>query len=128
MKKSYQGWLDFANRDLLAAKELVKNEYLANIVMFHCQQCIEKSIKGLLEFYNITPPKIHGIGKLFSLIPDDIKEKILISEDEINLIDDIYIDMRYPGNFGLLPTGFPSKKQAEKLLESQKMFIIQYQI
>ncbi len=123
MNKSVKSWLEFAHRDLIAAEELLKNDYLTNISLFHSQQCIEKSLKALLEFFKIFPPKVHSINKLFSLLPEEIRSKIPLTEEEINLIDDIYIDTRYPGNFGLLPSGFPSQKQATKVLNiSKKVF------
>lgn len=40
-----------------------------------------------------------------------------VTADELDLIDDVYIDTRYPGSFGLLPSGLPNKEQAEILLE-----------
>jgi HEPN domain-containing protein len=115
--KPVKAWIELAHRDLIAAKELINNEYLCNIVLFHSQQTIEKCLKALLEQNNINPPKIHGINKLFSLLPELIKEKITLNDFEMNLIDDIYIDTRYPSNFGLLPSGFPSQEEAREVLE-----------
>jgi HEPN domain-containing protein len=40
-----------------------------------------------------------------------------VTADELDLIDDVYIDTRYPGSFGLLQSGLPSKEQAISLLE-----------
>ncbi|HAO22330.1 MAG TPA: hypothetical protein DCQ37_18820 [Desulfobacteraceae bacterium] len=40
MKKGATEWLEFAKRDLEAAKILINNSYLANVVLFHSQQCI----------------------------------------------------------------------------------------
>ena len=42
-----------ADKDIKAAKKLVNDDYLANIVLFHCQQCIEKSLKAILEESNL---------------------------------------------------------------------------
>ena len=117
MSTPVKAWFEFAKRDLIAAQELLENEFLSNIVIFHCQQCIEKSLKALLEHLNIIHPKVHGINKLITLIPENIRVKLSINQDQVNLIDDVYIDTRYPANFGLLPSGFPSKKQAKKLFE-----------
>ena len=38
-----------------------------------------------------------------------------ITADELDFIDDVYIDTRYPSNFGLLPSGFPKKTEANFL-------------
>ena len=42
--------------------------------------------------------------------------KIELSSDiELNKIDDIYIDSRYPNSIGLLPTGFPTTENANEI-------------
>ncbi len=117
MKLSTKSWLELADRDLRAAQKLLEDEYLTNIVLFHCQQCIEKCFKALLEEADITPPKIHSIHRLNAIVQEKIPFCLPISDEEIDLIDDIYIDTRYPGSFGLLPTGFPTKEQAEEILK-----------
>lgn len=116
MNKNTNAWLDFAARDLQAARKLVNDEYIANIVLFHSQQCIEKCMKAFLEEYNLNVPKIHGVVKLNELIKENTKIILPVTDDELDLIDDIYIDTRYPGNFGLLPSGFPTKDDATTLL------------
>ncbi|MGR3317988.1 MAG: HEPN domain-containing protein [Candidatus Anammoxibacter sp.] len=116
MNKNTNAWLDFAARDLQAARKLVNDEYIANIVLFHSQQCIEKCMKAFLEEYNLNVPEIHGVVKLHELIKENTKIILPVTDDELDLIDDIYIDTRYPGNFGLLPSGFPTKDDATTLL------------
>ena len=115
MKKSTSAWIELASRDLEAARKLLPEEYLANIVLFHTQQCIEKCMKGILEEKNLTVPKIHGVIKLYELILKNTNITLPITDDELDLIDDVYIDTRYPGSLGLLPSGFPSKAEAEEL-------------
>ncbi len=34
----------------------------------------------------------------------------------MDLLDDVYIDMRYPGSLGLLPSGFPTREQSKHLV------------
>jgi len=77
---------------------------------------MEKSLKAILEEANLDVPKIHGVHRLSALIKGSTNCDLPISDDELDSIDDIYIDMRYPCNFGLLPSGFPSKKQAEEFI------------
>jgi HEPN domain-containing protein len=107
----------FADRDLEAAKILIDNEYVANTVLFHCQQCIEKCMKALLEEHEVQVPKIHSVVRLFGIITENIELNLKVDEDALNLIDDIYIDTRYPTGLGLLPSGFPSKKEAAEVLK-----------
>jgi hypothetical protein len=39
-----------------------------------------------------------------------------VTEDELDLVDAVYIDSRYPSGIGLLPSGFPTKEDARELL------------
>ena len=66
MNKGTIEWLEFAKRDLEAARILLNTSYLANVVLFHSQQCIEKSLKAYLEEKAINIPKIHSVVKLFT--------------------------------------------------------------
>jgi len=117
MKGSTEAWLELAARDLRAAQRLVEDEYVANIVIFHCQQCVEKSLKALLEEAGVDVPRIHGIHRLSALVEDKAEYLLPLSEEEMDMLDDVYIDTRYPGGLGLLPSGFPSKQEGERFLE-----------
>ena len=117
MKDGTKQWLSFADRDLSAAKQLRDNEYVANAALFHCQQCIEKCLKAILEEHEIQVPKIHSVVRLFSIISENIARFPRLDENTLNLVDDIYIDTRYPSGIGLLPSGFPSKEEAAKFTE-----------
>ncbi|MFC1826029.1 HEPN domain-containing protein [Thermodesulfobacteriota bacterium] len=61
MKASVKEWIDFAGIDLLAAERLCNDAKLVNVVCFHCQQCVEKSLKALLESNDIIPLKKQGL-------------------------------------------------------------------
>ena len=113
MKKGTIEWLEFAKRDLEAARILLNTSYLANVVLFHSQQCIEKCLKAYLEENAIRIPKIHSVVKLYSMIPNDDKLSFNLKEDELDKVDLIYIDTRYPSGFGLLPSGFPADTDAK---------------
>ena len=123
MKTGTQAWLEFADRDLEAARKLLDDEYIANIVLFHSQQCVEKSLKAILEEYNQKIPRIHGVTRLYALITEHTDLILPITADELNLIDDVYIDTRYPSNFGLLPSGFPQKSESKVLFDiAEKLY------
>ncbi|MBF0101219.1 MAG: HEPN domain-containing protein [Desulfobacterales bacterium] len=117
MRESTRSWVEFAKRDLEGAKELLKNEYLANIVMFHSQQSVEKLLKSILEEHLIHIPRTHNLKKLYTLVPDQIVQKLNINENELDLIDQVYIDARYPADFGLLPSGIPTQDEANQLFK-----------
>lgn len=48
--RRYFDWLFNANIDFLSARHLIDDERCYSIVAFHCQQCIEKALKGYLLF------------------------------------------------------------------------------
>ena len=48
--RRYFDWLFHANLDFLAAKNLIKDTRCYSLASFHCQQCIEKALKGYLLF------------------------------------------------------------------------------
>jgi len=123
MKKGTQAWLEFAARDLEAARKLLDDEYIANIVLFHSQQCVEKSFKAILEEHNQKIPRIHGVTRLYALITKNTDITLPVTGDELDFIDDVYIDTRYPSNFGLLPSGFPKKSEAKLLFDiAEKLY------
>ena len=115
MKKAAEAWLDFAHRDLEAAKLLVDHEYVSNAVLFHSQQCVEKCLKALLEEADVPVPHLHSIVKLHSLLMEEAGISLSLDEDELDLLDAVYIDTRYPSGIGLLPSGFPTKEDAQGL-------------
>ena len=117
MRKETEAWIEVAKKDLGAARELLEKEYYANIVLFHSQQCVEKSLKALFVENNLGVPKIHGILKLHNIVIEKLKIGNITELDDLNILDDIYIDSRYPCEFGILPTGFPTKQEAEKIFQ-----------
>jgi HEPN domain-containing protein len=121
MKKATVAWLDFAHRDLEAAKLLVDHEYVSNAVLFHSQQCVEKCLKALLEEADVPVPHLHSIVTLHSLLMEEAGISLSLDEDELDLLDAVYIDTRYPSGIGLLPSGFPTKEDAQGLLKIAEM-------
>lgn len=117
MKMGTAEWLEFAKRDLEAARILLDSSYLANVVLFHSQQCIEKCLKAYLEENAVKIPKIHNVVKLYAMIPEYDRVSLDIREDELDKVDLVYIDTRYPSGFGLLPSGFPTDTDSKEIFE-----------
>jgi HEPN domain-containing protein len=118
MKKATEAWLDFAHRDLEPAKLLVDHEYVSNAVLFHSQQCVEKCLKALLEEADVPVPHLHNsIVKLHPFLLEEAGISLSLDEDELDLLDAVYIDTRYPSGIGLLPSGFLAKEDARGLLK-----------
>lgn len=103
-------WLKAARLDLESIKYLIVSEYLTPVVAFHAQQAIEKALKSLLEFKRVRIPKIHKLQTLIDLAEISCDEK---EEELLIMLDDLYIDARYPGDLGLLPDGKPTLQDAK---------------
>ena len=114
MKETTKDWFTASEDDLLSAKKLVSEVRLTNIVVFHCQQCIEKSLKGIIEEKNHPSVKSHDLLRLRDIAG------IQLSEQETNMleaINEVYIDARYPADLGLMPNGKPTTKEAESFID-----------
>jgi len=117
-------WIEYAKRDLKSAENLLDDEYVANSVMLHCHQAVEKVLKAVLASNDIKIPRIHGITKLYGMLPEKILKTLNLDNQDIEILDEIYIDSRYPADIGILPSGFPSKSDAEKVfIITQKIFL-----
>lgn len=101
--------------DVKSATQLLHDESLASVVTFHCQQAIEKSFKAVLIENDREPQRIHDLLRLYKLVSEFIDP----FEDIITLkiINEAYIDSRYPSDLGLLPDGKPTQKEATQFYE-----------
>ncbi len=102
-------WIRASRLDLDSIQYIIHVEHLTPIVAFHAQQAIEKALKALLESKNIRIPKTHKLQTLIDLADFAFE----IDDDLILMLDDLYIDSRYPGDFGLLPNGNPTIEDAK---------------
>jgi HEPN domain-containing protein len=118
MKKLVDDWIMLAEKDVKTASIIINEEHLTNIVAFHCQQAIEKYFKAYILEHGEPLLKIHDLPKLYGIIKG-IKD-FKIDEDLLSIINETYIEDRYPGELGLLPDGMPSKEQAHDFLKFTK--------
>ena len=66
-------------------------------VCFHCQQCAEKYLKGLLEELGLPVPKTHDLERLLTaLVPHHQTLRPL--RRGLLFLTDFAVDPRYPGN------------------------------
>ncbi len=122
MKQITKEWLEAASIDIESIKYLLQNERLTGQVAFHSQQAIEKSLKAIIEENGERIPKIHSLSKLFDIC--DAFYNFSFDEDLVIALDSLYIESRYPGELGLLPTGKPTLKQAQLFNQfAQTVFI-----
>jgi len=104
-------WLKASSYDLLTVEKIADTDYLTHIVAFHSEQSIEKSLKALMVSKNSDIPKINSLNRLFKLTEDMIKNS---NTQIVNKLDKLYIDSRYPSEFGLLPYGKPTLEDAKE--------------
>lgn len=112
MKKTTNDWFSSAESDLLLIQEIISIENLTHLSAFHSQQAIEKSFKAIIEEFELGFIKSHSL----EMLHNKVKEHIIsdIDLDQLILLDQLYIDARYPGELGLLPDGKPSAKEAKE--------------
>ena len=121
MKKTTEEWFDSAESDLLLIKEICLNENLTHLSAFHAQQAIEKSFKAIIEEFDLGFIKTHSLEVLYNIIHD----KIMIKSDPdlLIILDQLYIDSRYPGQMGLLPNGKPTLKESKQFFKLAREII-----
>lgn len=78
-------WLAFARDDVRIA-QLAMREGLFNQVCFHCQQCVEKSLKALIVHQGLVPPRIHKLPDLLSQVH---AAPLAAMATEIQLLDSV---------------------------------------
>jgi HEPN domain-containing protein len=112
MKSVTADWLRSARADLETIEAILDNSNLTTMVAFHTQQCVEKCLKSLLEEFGIESGKTHNLLTLKAAV--ERKDPVDLNEDTLSLLNKLYIDSRYPGEFGLLPTGAPTVDEARE--------------
>lgn len=118
MKKTTNGWFNSAESDLLLIQEINLNENLTHLSAFHAQQSIEKSFKAVIEEFDLGFIKTHSLETLYNIV----KERIMLkfNADMLIILDQLYIDARYPGELGLLPDGKPSVSEGQAFFNFAK--------
>jgi HEPN domain-containing protein len=81
---------------------------LHDIVCFHCQQCAEKYLKGLMEEHGLTVPRTHILKDLLALLRPYHPQLSLLRRG-LTFLTRYAVDTRYPGESA-------SKRQAAAAL------------
>ena len=68
---------------------------------------MEKSLKALLEYKQQRIPKVHNLLLLLHAIRR-LGVEAQVDEDVLDQINQLYVETRYPADFGLLPGGVPT--------------------
>jgi HEPN domain-containing protein len=112
-------WLQYASDDLKSAKVLLAEE-VYNIACFHAQQAVEKLFKAFIAAYSQPIPRTHNLIRLHKICEDLYSGKMELDIEKLILLNDVYIDSRYPADFGVLPSGQPGEKEASKVYACAK--------
>lgn len=98
--KRYQDWLYKASKDLAAAKVLKQDGYFNDIIAFHCQQAIEKALKGFMLFKTSELAEGHSLVYLCKQASAmDTTFKTFLKD--CAYVNQYYIETRYPADFPL---------------------------
>lgn len=98
-------WLHKARNDLLSAKVVLESEYgITDVPCFHAQQTVEKALKGLLTWRNISFGKTHD---LLVLLAEVVKSDAGFGDyrELCQELAEFAEDVRYPGGISEPPEG-----------------------
>ena len=101
--KEVRNWILKAKRDLtIATMNLASEPPITDDAMFHCQQAVEKVLKGFLVLHDRPFKKTHIIGEIaqevLKIIP--VLEPLLKQATELTPYATMF---RYPGEMELPP-------------------------
>ena len=109
MKKTTAEWVKKAEDDHLVANQSSRSKVpLHDAVCFHCQQCAEKYLKGLLEELGLPVPHTHNLDDVLNLLLPHHPTLCSFRRGLIFLTD-FAVETRYPGESA-------SKRQAASAL------------
>ena len=115
MKEISLDWLRKAQDDLDVIEEIKNKKHLTNMVAFHAQQAIEKSLKAIIDEFDLGFVKIHQIERLLEIVKEHVE--VNIDHEIVQMLDSLYIESRYPVDIALLPDGKPTEEDADKFFE-----------
>ena len=109
-KRYVESWLQKANNDLASAARLLEIEpMILDTACFHCQQAVEKSLKGYLCYIGEEIIKTHDVDYLIQQCKMFDNDFGKIETDNLN---EYAVNGRYPGD-SILPDADEAKKLYE---------------
>lgn len=97
----FKEWFEMAKKDISGAKILFEHDADYGLVCFHCQQAIEKYLKGFLIYKTGTLQEGHSLIKLCKKAMEfnsDLKRFL----KDCAFVNTFYIETRYPAEDPLL--------------------------
>ena len=98
--------------------ELAFGNSLWNQVCLHSHQCAEKPLKALVVERGESPPGIHRLTDLLTLLGVPDLDELT---DELRSLEGFYIPTRYPDALlNTLPEGLPEEQEAQEALTAAR--------
>jgi len=94
MRNETLKWLKYAEENLASARVLLDSD-LYNPCLQNAQQAVEKLLKTLLVESGAKIRKTHSIAELMVIL-SQVGHSVALTEDEIDLLDSIYLPSKYP--------------------------------
>lgn len=115
-------WFTKAEHDLLNADIILESgrESLPlDTVCFHCQQAVEKYLKGFLVYHNVEFPRTHFLGTLLDQCRqvDETFDEL----DEIIGLSAYAINVRYPDD--MMEIDEEDAREAYKMARKVQLFV-----
>jgi HEPN domain-containing protein len=89
-------WLAKAKGDLAGAEACLSSGRVPGwLIGFHCQQAVEKTLKGFLALAGAEPDRTHDVVRLSQLVAAQGGSQPL-SEDELSSLTSFAVSERYP--------------------------------
>jgi HEPN domain-containing protein len=94
-EEDYNAWLEIASHDLGSAELLLRENSYADIIIYHCHQCIEKLLKAILIQNNIPFRKIHDLKVLLKQVLP-VNQSLEEYKKDILFLNAYLMKARYP--------------------------------
>lgn len=89
-------WINIAERDYAVSITLneLHRPLPVEVICFHCQQSVEKSLKAILAYNNADIPKTHDI-RLLNLLCQKFISEVIVDSRVAETISDFAVETRY---------------------------------
>lgn len=115
---SVAAWLEKAERDMcLVEREMAHPDPLWEIIGFHAQQAVEKTMKAALVMHGRRPPRTHVLSELLArLLAAGVSLTDLTAD--CRLLEPFAVEVRYPG-----AASIPTDAEGRALVEAARRIV-----
>ena len=107
-------WLESGKKHLEVAEILFKNGHYTDIVGLELQQSVERILKAVLAYNNLSIIRTHDLATLLETVKNEIEFDNAIRV-QCEIATDYFQDNRYPGGGSSF---LPSDKEIGKVIET----------